>query len=121
MLCSILCVTKFSFWVVVFHSKFYISSSLNNIATIPLEQLTLIRTVFLANLIGTYVDKCQHAVFMFFNANAWCFEVYFFSSIDGHARLINLTAQSNDRAARSIDCMVNLNLIKHYNFKLFLK
>ena len=25
--------------------------------------LTLIRTVFLGNLIGTYVDNCQHAVF----------------------------------------------------------
>ena len=28
--------------------------------------LTLIRTVFLRNLIGTYVDICQHAVFMCF-------------------------------------------------------
>ena len=27
------------------------------------SQLTLFRTVFLGNLIGTYVDNCQHAVF----------------------------------------------------------
>ena len=29
--------------------------------------LTLIRTVFLRNLIGPYVDICQHAVFMCFS------------------------------------------------------
>ena len=29
--------------------------------------LTLIRTVFLRYLIGTYVDICQHAVFMCFS------------------------------------------------------
>ena len=54
---------------------------------------------------------------MFFNANARCFQVYILSSSNGHARLINLTSQSMDRAARSIDCMVNLNLIKHYNLE----
>ena len=29
--------------------------------------LTLIRTVFLRDLIGTYVDNCQHAVFTCFS------------------------------------------------------
>ena len=29
-----------------------------------IERLTLISTVILGNLIGTYVDKCQHAFFV---------------------------------------------------------
>ena len=45
---------------------------------------------------------------VFSNANARCFQVYILVSSDGHARLINLTAQSIDRTARSIDCMVNI-------------
>ena len=35
-------------------------------------------------------------------------------SYDQNARLINLTAESLDHAARFIDCTVNLILIKHY-------
>ena len=45
------------------------------------------------------------------------FKVYMLSSYDRHARLINLTAQSIDRAARSIGCTINLVLIKHYNLE----
>ena len=45
------------------------------------------------------------------------FKVNMLSSYDRYARLINLTAQSIDRAARSIDRMVNLIVIKHYNFE----
>ena len=45
------------------------------------------------------------------------FKVNMLSSYDRYAPLINLTAQSIDRAARSIDCMVNLIVIKHYNLE----
>ena len=43
--------------------------------------------------------------------------VYMLFSYDRYARLINLTAQSIDRAARSIDCKVHSILIKHYNLE----
>ena len=45
------------------------------------------------------------------------FKVNMLSSYDRYARLINLTAQSIDRAARSIDSMVNLIVIKHCNLE----
>ena len=45
------------------------------------------------------------------------FKVYMLSSYDRCAQLINLTAQSIDRAARSIDCTVYFILIKHYNLE----
>ena len=45
------------------------------------------------------------------------FEVYMLSCYDRYARLINLTAQPIDRAARFIDCTVHLILIKHYNLE----
>ena len=45
------------------------------------------------------------------------FKVYMLSSYDRYARLINLTAQSIDCAAGSINCTVNLVLIKHYNLE----
>ena len=45
------------------------------------------------------------------------FKVYMLFSYDRYARLINLTAQSIDRAVRSIDCTVHLIVIKHYNFE----
>ena len=80
--------------------------------------LTLIRTAFLCNLIGTYVDNYQHAIFMSFSMlMLTVFKVYMLSSYGRYARLINLTAQSIDRAAPSIDCMVDLIVIKHYNLE----
>ena len=80
--------------------------------------LTLIRTVFLCNLIGTYVDKCQHAIFLCFSVlMRTVFKVYMLFFYDRYARMINLPAQSIDRAARSIDCTVNLYLTKHYNLE----
>ena len=73
--------------------------------------LTLIRTVFLRNLIGTYVDNCQHAIFVCFSMlMRTVFKVYMLSSYSRYARLINLTT-------RSIDCTVNLILIKHCNLE----
>ena len=50
---------------------------------------------------------------------ALAFKVYtrMLSSYDRYARLINLTAQSIDRDARSIDCTVHSILIKHYNLE----
>ena len=45
------------------------------------------------------------------------FKVHMLFSYNRYARLINLTAQSIDRAARSIDCTVNLILIKHCNLE----
>ena len=80
--------------------------------------LTLMRTVFLCNLIETYVDNCQHAIFLYFSMQMrTVFKVKMLSSYDRYARLTNLTAQSIDRAARSIDCTVHFILIKHYNLE----
>ena len=45
------------------------------------------------------------------------FKVYMLSSYGRYVRLINLTGQLIDRAARSIDCTVHLILIKHYNLE----
>ena len=45
------------------------------------------------------------------------FKVYMLFSYDRYVRLIDLTAQSIDRAARPIDRMVHLILIKHYNLE----
>ena len=74
--------------------------------------------MFLCYLIGTYVNNCQHAIFLCFSMLMHIvFKVYMLSSYDRYAQLINLTAQSIDRAARSIDCTVNLILIKHFNLE----
>ena len=80
--------------------------------------LTLVRTVFLRNLIRTYVDNCQHAIFFCFSMlMRTVFKVYMLSSYSRYARLINLTTQSINRSAQSIDCTVNLILIKHCNLQ----
>ena len=79
--------------------------------------LTLIRTVFLRNLIGTFVDICQHAVFMCFSMLMRGVFKYFLFSYDRRERLINLTEQLIDRTMQSIDFTINLILIKHYNFE----
>ena len=75
--------------------------------------------MFWGNLIRTNVDKiistCR--VYVSFNANVLRFHVYSLSSSDGDAQLINFAAQSIDRAVLSIDCKVNLNMIKHYNLE----
>ena len=74
--------------------------------------------MFLCNLIGTYVDNCQNAIFLCFSMlMGTVFKVYMLSSVGRYAQLIHLTAQSIDRAARSINCTVNLGLIKHYNLE----
>ena len=80
--------------------------------------LTLIRTAFLCNFIGTYVDNSQHAIFLCFSMlMRTVLKVYMLSSDSRYARLINLTEQSIDRATRSVNCTVNLVLIKHYNLE----
>ena len=73
--------------------------------------LTLIRTVLLRNLTRTYIDNCQHAIFLCFSMlMRTVFKVYMLPSYSRYARLINLTT-------RSIDCTVNLILIKHCNLE----
>ena len=55
---------------------------LTNLTKILKHSLTIIRTVFLRDLIGTYVDNCQHMLLtyrfhVFFNANARCFQIIY--------------------------------------------
>ena len=53
--------------------------------------------MILGNLIGTYVDNCQHAIFVSSSMLMHCFQcrpIYVLSSYDRYARLINLTLQS---------------------------
>ena len=60
------------------------------------------------------VDNCQYAIFLCFSMlMRTVFNVYMLSSYSRYAQLINLTTQSINRFVRSIDCMVNLILIKH--------
>ena len=87
---------------------------------------------FLLNVIGAYVDICQHAVFMLLTVIVnmpffICFSmlmrgnvfkyVFLLLVVYGLVRFIDLTAQTILSAARSIYCTVNLTVIKHYNFE----
>jgi len=60
------------------------------------KDVTLIRTVILGNLIGTYVDNCQHAILcsLLLMHCFQCRPIYVLSSYDRYARLITLTLQS---------------------------
>ena len=69
--------------------------------------LTLFRTVFLCNLIGTYVNKRRHVVFMGFSMLKGGVFGYIFCPC----------AMDMRDWSQSIDCTVNLSLIKHYNLE----